>query len=203
MSVEDFSSSYNLSLNWGWGLGPFRSDIEDISIPSLSVLVDEDGVVQFLNKLYSYNTTDPIDCSTVPTFSRDNNFIAGINRAITTVPTYGIICYPTIRPGTKNDKVEYPTHTPPGYFPLIGKEVGGPNGESYTLPIATSPVMSNFVTGVDGSGEDLPPSYTEAPFRYMMKLGDGWTFKERIFPGSADSWPLETIHELTGFIFLN
>lgn len=201
MAVEDFSSSYNLSLNWPWGLGPFREDITNTSIPSLSVFVDDEGVVQFLNRLYSYAPADPIDCATIPTFSKDNNFIAGVESAITTVPTYGIICYPTILPGTKNNPVKYPTHTPPGYFPLIGRRVRGPEGESYTLPFAASPVLSNFTPGVDGAGDPLPPSYTEAPFRYMMKLGVGWTFEENIFPRGVDSWPLEKINEFGGFVF--
>lgn len=196
MASEDFTSSYNLSFNWPWGLGPFRDDIENTSIPSLSVLVDDNGAVQFLNQLYSYSTTDPIDCASIPTFSKDNNFIAGVESAITTVPTYGIICYPIILPGTRNDPVLYPTHTPSGYFPLIGRRLRGPEGESYTLPLATFPVLSNFEEREDIDGDPLPILYTPAPFRYMMKLGDGWTFKERIFPSGTDSWPLRNINVL-------
>ena len=195
MSVEDFSSSYNLSLNWGWGLGPFRENIEDISIPSLSVFVDEDGAVQFLNKIYSYSTDpDPIEFSVPPTFSKDNNFIAGLNRAITTIPTYGIISYPIIVPGTKNDLVRFPEHTPPGYFPLIGEEVRGPNGEEYRLPYSTVPVMSDFVTEEDDDDFITGPTYSPAPFRYLMKLGEGWTFKREILSPGERGYTLANIH---------
>lgn len=202
MSVEDFSSSYNLSLNWGWGLGPFRSDIEDTSIPSLSVFVDEDGTVQFLNQLYSYSTTDPIDCGSIPTFSKDNNFIAGLNRALTTVPKYGIILYPIIKPNTKNDLVYYPDDIPSGFYPCIGRKMIGPDGETATPPFLTIPMMSDFVPGETGQGVELPPEYEGVPARYLIRLGDGWTFDKKIFPPRTDSWPLKTIHELPSFIFL-
>lgn len=204
MSVEDFSSSYNLSLNWGWGLGPFRENIEDISIPSLSVFVDEDGAVQFLNNIYSYSTDpDPIEFSVPPTFSKDNNFIAGLNRALTTVPKYGIILYPFIKPNTKNDLVYYPDDLPSGFYPCIGKKMIGPDGETATPPLLTIPMMSDFEPVEDPlGGLDLPPVYEGVPARYLIRLGDGWTFEEKILPRKETRWPLRDMHELRQYFFL-
>jgi hypothetical protein len=93
-----FTSSRNLKgQSFAHGLAPFDplsldSD-EFVETPSLSILIDEDGEVNVSGPMKLFAGTDPIDSDEIPTFSKGNKFVAGLERVLPGVPVGGIIAY--------------------------------------------------------------------------------------------------------------
>jgi hypothetical protein len=83
--------------NFSHALSPYDPTITESSefTPSrtLSVVVGEDGQVNIAKTLLSHSKKDPVNCTEVPTFSKGNKFILGIEKALSPIPAGGIILY--------------------------------------------------------------------------------------------------------------
>ena len=116
--------------SFGYALAPLDPLAEDsetfVEATRLSLFIGEDGVVNVSGPLKLYAPTDPIDCDEVPTFSKDNLFIKGISKVISTVPAYGIIL-------CNKDKV------PSGWAICNGGVYELSDGESYRVPNLAGP----------------------------------------------------------------
>ena len=150
-----------------WGLGKFRPEVDldsegESSFPpdldSISVYVDEDGCVNAAEQLKLYKETDPIDGGVEHTYSKDNLFIAGLNKALITVPIGALILYPTYN--VKNvaksprrywfagispryqGRVRYPEDVPEGFVPCVGQVLSYPDGSSFQVAEMAPPVTS-------------------------------------------------------------
>ncbi len=93
-----FNSLRNLSgRSFSYGLAPPDYSSVDsgefVESPSLSVLVDEDGDVNVSGSVKLFAGTDPIDSDKIPTFSKGNKFVAGLEKVLPGVPAGGIIAY--------------------------------------------------------------------------------------------------------------
>jgi hypothetical protein len=93
-----FTSSRNLKgQSFAHGLAPFDplsldSD-EFVETPRLSILIDEEGEVNVSGPVRLFAGTDPIDSDEIPTFSKGNKFVAGLEKVLPGVPAGGIIAY--------------------------------------------------------------------------------------------------------------
>lgn len=71
--------------SYAYGLtrvGDTQDSEEFTESTNLDLYIDEDGVANFLGRIFSYAERDPIDCETVPRFSSGNNFIKGVAQAL-------------------------------------------------------------------------------------------------------------------------
>jgi hypothetical protein len=82
-----FTSSRNLKgQSFAHGLAPFDplsldSD-EFVETSRLSILIDEEGEVNVSGPVRLFAGTDPIDSDEIPTFSKGNKFVAGLEKVL-------------------------------------------------------------------------------------------------------------------------
>lgn len=198
---DDSVKLFNYS--FPWAMGRYRPGIDDDpdrdtpppDIDAISVYVDDEGVVNIDNKLVSYSSKDPIDVISDHTYSKDNNFIAQLNRTLTTVPIGGIILYPTynvnkaslsqrrywfanIQPRYQG-RLRYPQDTPPGFVPCVGQVLKYPDGSVFQV-IEMAPPITTWGTWsggrVGGSyGGGYAPGFGYLPnVRYLQRVPEGW-----------------------------
>jgi hypothetical protein len=99
----------------------------------LAVYVDEEGTVNTLGTIYSYASRDPIECETTPEFNPENNFIRGLQKALSPgVPVGGVIAYST--GGLTNPAKQLPA----GYAPCNGGIYRRADGSLWTVPAIAS-----------------------------------------------------------------
>ena len=126
MSVFDDPASLR-GQSFGYALAPLDPLAEDsetfVEATRLGLFIDEQGEGHVSGPLRLYAPTDPIDCDEVPTFSKGNLFIEGIERVISTVPTYGIILWDV------SDEATNPI--PPGWVRCDGKKYILPDGSEW------------------------------------------------------------------------
>lgn len=97
MSSSLFSSSKNLrGQRFSYGLGRFDpiaiDQDEFIETPSLSVFIDEEGVVNISDKILLHSSEeDCIDTTTTPQFSKNNKLIKGLSKVLPGVPEGGAV----------------------------------------------------------------------------------------------------------------
>lgn len=100
---------------------------------SLDMYINEDGVANFLGKIFSYAGRDPIDCEKVPKFSSDNNFIRGVALALPPgVPVGAFFAY--------DFQASENREPPPGYVFCDGKRYELPSGKIWVTPTITPPL---------------------------------------------------------------
>ncbi len=189
--------------SFAWALGRFRPGIDDNpdlddpppDIDSISVYVDDDGKVNVDQSLISYAKRDPIDVPVDHTYSKENNFIAQLNRTLTTVPIGGTILFPTYNPRSASvsprrywfagiapryqGRLRYPDDTPPGFVPCVGQVLRYPDGSSFQVADMAPPVTSwgTWAGGRLGGGwgSGFTPAYDYLPaMRYLMRVPEGW-----------------------------
>ena len=135
MSVFDDPASLR-GQSFGYGLAPLDPLTEDletfVETTRLGLFIDEQGVGHVSGPLKLYAPTDPIDCDEVPIFSEGNLFIKGIERAITSVPTYGIILW-----DVRDEEV---SPIPSGWVRCDGKKYVLPDGNEWVV----SDISTNF-----------------------------------------------------------
>ena len=197
---DDSARLFNRS--FPWGLGRFRPDIDDDQDPdgpppdldTVSVYVDDAGAVNVAEQLWLFKPLDPIDCGVEHTYSKDNAFIAGLNRTLTTIPIGGLILYPTYNPRSTTTsprrywfaglapryqgRVRYPEDTPVGFVPCVGQILSYPDGSSFQVAEMAPPITSwgTWQGGrLGGSwGMGYAPSYGYLPAtRYLQKVPEG------------------------------
>jgi hypothetical protein len=95
---------------------------------SLSVYIDKKGRVNVNGPIRLYEVTDPIDSVEVPSFSPDNKFIKGLEKAIDAVPVGTVLLY-----GNGDLNINSVT-LPSGYVKCDGKIYKLPNGRFWTTP---------------------------------------------------------------------
>ena len=180
-----------LNRNFGWGLAPFLpsdlgEDAESEDSSRLVLFIDEEGTVNVSEQLLLYKEADPIDSSTIPTFSKENLFIEGLKKVINPFPTYGVILFPTTMPSSHEviseggvfgpiysagGSARFPRDTPEGFVPCAGQTLRYPGGGIVVVP--------NFgprtITTGAGDGESTSiVSYAPPGGVYMMKVPDGY-----------------------------
>lgn len=191
--------------SFGWGLASYNpvaddpdNDSEPDDVDSISVYVDEKGVVNVAKQLTLYESTDPIDGGVEHTYSKDNLFIAGLNKALDTFPVGGIIDFPTRRfyaPRTQrgvalsSGAIRYPTDTPPGFVPCIGQLLKYPDGTEILVPDLTpQPTLGN-------------PFIISSVTRKLMRVPEGWETPDPALRRGRDSEELDRINGLFFFFF--
>ena len=190
--------------SFAWALGRFRPGIDDSDnidspppdIDSISVYIDDEGKVNVDGELVSYAAKDPIDVPVDHTYSPENNFIAQLNKTLTTVPIGGIILYPTYNPNSAissprrywfanispryQGRVRYPSDTPLGFVPCIGQVLRYPDGSAFQVAELAPPMTSwgMWEGGRLGGawGGSYAPNYALSlpPVRYMQRVPEGW-----------------------------
>jgi hypothetical protein len=200
---DDSAKLFNMS--FPWGLGRYRADIDSEldgeapppDLDSISVYVDDEGKVNFDKALVSYETKDPIDVPTEHSYSPDNNFIAQLNRTLTTVPIGGIILYPTYNTGSASvsqrrywfagmapryqGRVRYPDDTPPGFVPCVGQVLRYPDDSAFQVTDLAPPVTSwgqwtgGRLGGKWGFGGYAPAWDYLPAVRYLQRVPEGWS----------------------------
>lgn len=177
--------------SFSWGLGPYVVPPELLEefpddISKLSLFVTDDGTVNVDEQLYLYKESDPIDSAVEQTYSKNNLFIAGLKKAIGPFPTYGILVFPTILPGSREvvsesgffgpiygagERVKFPRDTPEGFVPCAGQLLRYPGGETIVVP----KMGSASVTSGAGDGATTSVVYYAPPGgAYMMKVPEGY-----------------------------
>lgn len=198
---NDPSKLFNMS--FPWALGRYRRGVDDDQnqespppdIDSLSVYVDEGGDVNIDAKLRSYSSLDPFDVPFSHTYSQNNNFIAQLNRTLTTVPIGALILFPTYNPRSAitsprrywfaniapryQGRLRYPNDTPPGFVPCIGQVLSYPDGSLFQVAEMAPPVTSwgswNGGRLGGGWGGSFAPGYSFLPtVRYLQRVPEGW-----------------------------
>lgn len=100
---------------------------------NLDLYIDEEGVANFLGKIFSYADRDPIDCEKVPRFSSGNNFIKGLAQALPPgVPVGAFFAY--------SFQALEEREPPPGYAFCDGKRYELPDGKIWVTPTITPPL---------------------------------------------------------------
>lgn len=111
-------------------VGQFNDTGDFVESVSLDLYIDEEGTVNLAGKLLSYAGSDPIDCTDVPTFSPDNNFVQGLSQVLPGVPVGAILGYGT---GLRR------TDLPPGYGFCDGSVYKLPDGSEWVTPYLITP----------------------------------------------------------------
>jgi hypothetical protein len=178
---------------FGWGLAPYsprpegwedaESPPEDSSL--LALYVDEEGTINAGERIVLYKSDDPIDSDEVPTFSKTNNFVAGLRKAIVPFPVYGILAFPIAKPYDRTETgrvigqpvyspggdMVFPRDTPEGFVPCAGQVLKYPGGKTVVLPN----LARATVTGGAGDGATTSVVYfAPAGTAYLIKVEDGW-----------------------------
>lgn len=218
---DDSAKLFNMS--FPWGLGRYRPDIDsdpDRDVPppdvdSISVYIDDTGAVNVDQPIISYEAKDPIDVPVDHTYSKENNFIAQLNKTLTTVPIGGTLLFPTYNfreagsvgyrfwgwgaLGTPQyrGRLRYPNDTPVGFVPCVGQVLRYPDGSVVQVPDLAPPISSwgGYVGGRlgGGYGTSYTPGYTALPaVRWMMRVPEGWSKPDPVL-GSASSRYLDEI----------
>lgn len=179
-----FSDSSFIGENqFGWGLAPYRDVIvnDDGSMTpsgSVTLYIDAFGEANCNSKMWFFQKTDPIDAYTPPEFSRSNQFIKGLQKAVG-VPLYSIITIPWYKVDERGIKeIKYPNDTPEGFVPCNGSKVQV-GGVDYYVPNLISRTETTLGQGGVQSSETTffaPPGCA-----LMMKL-----------PGPPDNTPNST-----------
>ena len=141
--------------SYAYGLtrvGDTQDSEEFTESTSLDLYIDEEGVANFLGRIFSYEEQDPIDCETVPKFSSGNNFIKGVAQVLP--------------PGV-------PVGSFFGYVPPLGEKeppagYGFCDGSLYELPDGTIWVTPN-----------IPPAAGQANV-FIQKLPSGARLSGRV-----------------------
>lgn len=184
---------------FGWGLAAYSQQPEgweDAESPppspeSLSVYVDEEGVVNVSEQIQLYREKDPIDGPVEHTYSKGNAFIEGLKKAVGPFPVYGVLVYPTTLPGSREvisegggligpilgpgESVRFPRDTPEGFVPCAGQILKYPKS-SGIKDIAVPNMASASVTSGAGDGASTSVVYYAPPGgAWMMRVPDGYT----------------------------
>lgn len=202
---DDSTRLFNRSFSWA--LGRYRPGIDDDpdssspppDIDELAVYVDDEGVLNINGKVVSYSSEDPIDIPAPHSYSPGNNFIAQLNRSLTTVPIGGLILYPTYQPlkavvGKRRywyagispryqGRVRYPDNTPPGFVPCVGQVLRYPDGSAFQVAEMAPPITSWGTWGGGrvggGWGGGYTPGWGYLPnVRYLQRVPEGWVGEE-------------------------
>jgi hypothetical protein len=119
-------SRYLAGQSFGHGLAPFDSVAVDsdefVETSRLSLLVGEEGEVNISGPMKLFAPTDPIDSDKIPTFSKGNKFVAGLEKVLSGVPVGGVIAYARGR------------SIPSGYGRCDGSTYSIEGGGSFTAP---------------------------------------------------------------------
>lgn len=209
---DDSERLFNMS--FPWGLGRFRDSDPDRTSPppdldTLSVYIDDEGVVNADKQLRLFTPHDPIDGAGTPhTYSKENTFIAGLNRALTNIPIGGLILYPTYNPRAASPaprrywgaglapryqgRVLYPTDTPPGFVPCVGQVLKYSDGGLFQVAEMAPPLTSwgGWIGGRLGGGwnDDYEPGYSYLPqVRYLQRVPEGWMGPDPVLAGRREA----------------
>lgn len=166
---------------FGYALGPDPGSepAQFTESVSLSLYVDVEGVIRAGSPIVLHQQADPIDAIDVPTFSRDNRFVQGLEAVLQTVPDGTIILFPTRRIDRQGAEVMYPKDTPEGYVPCVGQTLKYPDGSSVYVPLISVPANANGIALYDA--------------RYMMKVPRGWKTPDPALPPGIKNKELDTI----------
>jgi hypothetical protein len=216
MSIFDDSNNLR-GQSFAYGLAPFDRVATDsdefVESDKVSVFVDEDGTVNVDETIMLYKEADPLDAIIEPNFSKDNQFIAGLNKAITAVPIGGIILFPTYNPRSVASPSKrnwlaaifgpryqgstlYPRDTPRGFVPCAGQVLRYADGSSYQVADLAPPATSWGGWG-GGRLSGLWGSVFSASFlpqvRYLQRVPDGWEGPDPALPRGRENAPLRDI----------
>lgn len=210
---DDSEKLFNMSFPWGLGKYTYR-DPEALSPPpdldSISVYVDDDGRVNADEQISLHKVADPLDGPVMHTYSSNNNFIAGLNRALTTVPIGGLILFPTYKPRLANPsprrfwgagllpryqgRIRYPIDTPPGFVPAVGQVLKYPDGGVWQVTEMAPPITAwgawegGRLGGRWNDDDGYEPSYNYLPqVRYLQRVPEGWSGPDPVLRGGASA----------------
>lgn len=179
-----------LNRNFGWGLGSYTEppleDGEPSDSQKLALFVDEEGVINTEGRVMLWKDKDPIDSPSMPTFSKNNQFVEGLKKVINPFPTYGVLVFPITLPDSREvistggllgpvygggAPVKFPRDTPEGFVPCAGQSLRYPGGRVVVVPnMASAQVQSGA-----GDGASISTVYYAPPGgAWMMKVEDGW-----------------------------
>lgn len=124
--------------SFAYGLSKFNTLETDsgdfIETSGLSVFVNEDGVTNISDRVLLHSAEiDPIDFTTIPQFSQQNNFIKGIAGVVPGVPVGGCVLYA--------GNIE---NIPDGYGVCDRREYILESGEVFLTP--NIPFVQNYFT---------------------------------------------------------
>jgi hypothetical protein len=183
-----------LNRNFGWGLAAYDPTTsldgegegrEDS--PQMALFVDEDGVLNTEGRVMLWKETDPIDAPSLPTFSKDNQFVEGLKKVINPFPTFGVLLFPTIIPDTREvlssrgffgpiysggKKTKFPNDTPDGFVPCAGQVLKYP--KSSGVGDVVVPNLVSVTKAASDGGADVTTYYAPPGMAYMMKVPDGY-----------------------------
>lgn len=180
-----------LNRNFGWGLASYSDFVlegEDTpDVQKLALFVDDEGVLNAEGQIMLWKDRDPLDAPAIPTFSRDNLLVEGLKKVINPFPTYGVLVFPTILPGSREiistggffgpvygggTPVKFPRDTPEGFVPCAGQSLRYPGGRMVVVPNMSSAQVQSGA----GDGASTSTVYYAPPGgAWMMKVPDGWT----------------------------
>lgn len=115
--------------SYAYGLtrvGDTQDSEEFTESTNLDLYIDEDGVANFLGRIFSYEDRDPIDCENVPRFSSGNNFIKGVAQALPPGVPVGAFFGYVLPPGVKDP--------PAGYGLCNNSQYELPDGNIWVTP---------------------------------------------------------------------
>jgi hypothetical protein len=170
---------------FGWSLGPYYSDPSSPSTSTLSLFVDEEGVINLSpsSPILLHSLTDPIDGAgpTPPIFSPSNLFVKGLEAVLKPFPMFGTLLLPARDPSTagpstgllgvdlaSGEEFVFPSTTPPGFVPCAGVRLGYADGTSVVVP------NLGPKTVIDGDGGSSTVSQAPAGMVWMMRVPEGW-----------------------------
>jgi hypothetical protein len=200
--------------NFSWGLASYTESVDLDSIdptdPStfppdaekIAVFIDLDGVANFDAPLMSYIPRDPINAAVEQTYSKDNLFIDGLEKALNTVPIYTTILYPAYNPiVNRGDSVfDRKGHAAPsgGWVPCAGQTLIYDDNSRLEVPS----LISASVTSGAGDGQTTTTKYFAPPgMVYLIKVPEGWqraTRSQFIFGGSEVDFDMN-LNDLSKF----
>lgn len=184
---------------FGWGLAPYteRSEgWEDAESPpedssALSVYIDEEGSVNINGPIQLYDEKDPIDGPVEHTYSKENNFIGGLRKAIGPFPTYGVLVYPTVLPGSREvisegggligpvigpgTRARFPRDTPEGFVPCAGQILKYPRSSGIGDVVVPNMASASITSGAGDGATTSTVYYAPPGGAWMMKVPDGYT----------------------------
>jgi hypothetical protein len=167
MSLFD-NSQTTQGLSFAFGLAPLNpaslESEEFVPSSSLSIFVDEQGVINVDGQLKLFTEKDPIDCFVEPSFSKENLFIKGLSKALpAAVPVGGIVLWQR-----HIDWLPEPFTTlsrfvpiPEGFVLCDGAVYELTNGKEWKTPRLSPPV------------ESLEEDFNEELLLYIQRLPEG------------------------------
>lgn len=168
---------------FSYALGPYSPQEPNFTESvELSLYVDDQGTINTGNTLLLHPDRDPVDCVSIPEFTKGNKFVQGLNRVLDTLPTGSIILFPTYRfdrngASPVSSDALYPDHTPPGFVPCANQLLEYKGGGTIRVPYIPMPAAG-------------------MPAVYMMKVPPGWKTPDPALPLGSSKFNLASIISL-------